>query len=63
MQQFNNELGGSDAASPSPYDYEADTNICYSPLDIVSVLNATDNLTYFQEALFYTGVAGGACFS
>ena len=65
LQQFPSELGSNNAASPaaSPgaYDYgDYETAICYSPLDIISALNTTDNLTYFQEALFNTGIAGSS---
>lgn len=63
MQQFDNELGSSNAASPDTEDYGgydsgSGTTVCYSPLDVLFLLNSTYNLTYFETALLYTGIAG-----
>jgi uncharacterized surface protein with fasciclin (FAS1) repeats len=57
LKQFGSEFA-SDAASPDSEDYSYDnTVVCYPALEVISLLNSTDNLTYFQEALYYTGVA------
>jgi uncharacterized surface protein with fasciclin (FAS1) repeats len=62
LQQFDNELGSSNAASPDTEDYGgydsgSGTTVCYSPLDVLFLLNSTYNLTYFETALLYTGIA------